>query len=186
MDGQCVSAGCTDDADCLVGQCCQNSVCEDMDCGNLECGLDPVCSMECGPCPAGETCVDGTCEAGAECLADSDCLVGEVCENGQCVEGCRTDRDCRQGLICDTSGGDPGVCVECIDDADCTLPGWICGADGFCHGECQNDRDCPGNQVCDRNLGYCVDCLDRLRTRRSLHRQRVRALLQRRRRLRAG
>lgn len=60
-DCRCVMV-CTDDSDCPADQCCLNEICEEMDCTDLDCGPDLVCGMQCGSCPAGESCIEGVCQ----------------------------------------------------------------------------------------------------------------------------
>jgi len=66
---------------------------------------------------------------------------------------CRTDSECvdQGGLLCD----DRGLCVMCLQDADC--------ASGHCDLEtsgcleCVGDGDCEGGQRC--ATGICVECV---------------------------
>jgi len=61
--------GLTDDLPCVP------------DCSGRECGLDPVCgTMDCGPCPGSDACIDGACVWAPDqyqvlCGADSMCFV---------------------------------------------------------------------------------------------------------------
>ncbi len=79
---------------------------------NLQCGAaGDGCgaALDCGPCPAGETCVRGMCESNATCAPITCAAQGIQC--GPAGDGCGNPIDCGPcptGEICGYSG--PGKC----------------------------------------------------------------------------
>ena len=96
-------------------------------CGSLLCGPDPVCGVECGPCPSGQKCVDGLCAS-------------------TCTDTCES-LGCTCGVVC---GESCGTCAhnECILNCHCLCTPECgerkCGVDG-CGGICGT---CPEGQAC--------------------------------------
>lgn len=95
------------------------------------------CSVACETdvdCPAGTECVAGTgCRdmSTMGCEYNTDCPDPYICApDGKCHEQCHTDRDCRDGLVCDHTTF-PTVCVQRSDDAgmDATMPSDAAGID---------------------------------------------------------
>ena len=72
----------------------------DADCTGLACGPDPVCIIECGPCPAGQTCSAGTCIGGG----------GAVCGN----EVKETGEECEVASNCPSQTGMAKSCNHCV------------------------------------------------------------------------
>ena len=78
---------------------------------------------------------------------------------GTVDESCRSDRDCRYGLVCrdvPADGGAPKACVretfgECRANDDC-LSGTVC-RDGACLYDCASDDDCKPGRRC--TVGEC-------------------------------
>jgi len=149
---------CASDSDCSGSVCCAGiceSCCVDTDCDD---GLF---------CNGAETCVAGSCTAGAD-----PCLPGLTCIEETDACGCNVDADCDDGVFCNgvetcasgacQSGTDPcpgqlcdevgGVCVNCLVDTDCAHSKLCCS--GNCQ-ECCNNQDCPGfGNVCCPDLGF--------------------------------
>ena len=74
--------------------------------------------------------------------------------------GCASDSDCRLSTLhCDTTSGQ---CVPCVDDTQCTTPGFP-RCDSALHEcvQCGVDGDCPPGQVCEPTSHRCVSpCSD--------------------------
>lgn len=167
------SASCVDGR-CLISECETGwSDCDGQ--GSTGCeaqlGTESHCSGCGDACPAGESCVDGTCTcvpdcSGAACGDDNGC--GGRC-NGSCPAGyeCR-DGECRcvpscAGVACGGSDGCGGTCMtgscppghECRSGiCECTpsCSGAECGDSDGCGGRC--DGWCPTNEDC--RSGSCV------------------------------
>ena len=96
-----------DQPESLLDACehgCENGACLycQADCTDLDCGPDPVCGTNCGDCPDGQDCVDGSCKAqGNDCRTDG-CPGAYFCDQdtGECVPGCLVDDDCDDGMDC--------------------------------------------------------------------------------------
>ncbi len=104
--GVCFAQSCVLTSDCPDGLTCSNQQCTN------------VCERD-RDCPPGARCVedqDGTkgCFDMSEssCARNSDCPSPLICaRDKRCRDQCQTDRDCRDGRVCDT-GASPRVCVE--------------------------------------------------------------------------
>jgi hypothetical protein len=106
-------------------------------------------------CRPGDQCsplFGGVC---VECLTPDDCDPGYACEQatGQCVVACEDLSDC-DGQLCDTT---QGLCVECLDHADCkdserNYCDWV----RRCV-ECMEDWQCGSGRHCNIARGYCED-----------------------------
>ena len=114
-DGTCVSG---------PGAPCQN----DNEC-DITANLH--CNTEVDECRIldGQACSDSAyCNPGAECTTVDACGPADACyqaKGGPCAADC----DCTGIYLCH----DSGVCVECLDDAQChTDQGEICTAGGYC------------------------------------------------------
>ncbi len=136
------------------------------DAGLGNCTKDSDCSASTGK-PKCET-DSGTCVA---CLQDSDCPSGDRCEPSQhaCVQGnCQANADCKDAAkpFCNADGN----CVACLVDADCPSTGGVrrtCDRiQNVCtDNPCQADADCavdPSGHRCDLTNGTCVQCLSDL------------------------
>ncbi|MEZ4287626.1 MAG: hypothetical protein R3A47_05680 [Polyangiales bacterium] len=173
-----------DDTDCSEGLCA-GSTCEvckddatqpnaDTGCG----GATPFCNADHGV--GGNICV--------ACIDSNDCSVGLTCNAaGSCVTGCANDGECDPAHpICDLSGGAPGVCETCVNDATGTQQDMGCGSDapicvlnpttepaindgGAACKVCVDDKNgtdvdtgCGADApICDAlGTGLCVGCVD--------------------------
>ncbi|MBI2982457.1 MAG: hypothetical protein HYY44_09270 [Deltaproteobacteria bacterium] len=85
-------------------------------------------------CPEGQVCSDGKCAAETEvvCEKDEECEAGKICkigedEKGSCVEGCRTDGQCRAGERCTENNSCQPVVGEdlCETEFEATLALYI-------------------------------------------------------------
>jgi len=99
------------------------------DCGDRVCG-DDGCGGDCGVCPGGHHCVEGTCEA---CSCE-----GRACGDDGCGVSCG---ECRDDDPCTADSCEAGACrfdplppeTPCDDGDPCTS-GDRCQADGTCKG----------------------------------------------------
>src|SRR5437868_5790741 len=91
--GSC-SAGAACDIDGSPGLCASSGQCGEC----VDTADDAKCAAAYG---AGKLCIGGACVA-ATCHGDADCS-GAQCIDNQCV-GCRSDTDCADGEVCNTSG----------------------------------------------------------------------------------
>ena len=134
--GQCDP--CVDDAECAGGACVE--LAEGWRC------LD-ACPGGQGDCPAESTCSDA--EDAAVCQPE-----GGICNRCAGVECDGLTPECNSVT---------GLCVACLEDADCGGDGFICvnydcqqGGGGGCrvHADCAGD---PGGALC--FVGQCVGCI---------------------------
>jgi hypothetical protein len=94
-----------------------------------EAGVPPgiLCSDQDPPCDDGLLCnYMGYC---VQCISDNQCVEGLVCNYlGWCSPGCRSDRDCGPGRLCNEFE----MCVgqRCRRDEEC--PGFMMCLDGAC------------------------------------------------------
>jgi hypothetical protein len=136
-------------------------------CDNPECHGPPIFCQRC------DTDLDCTATLGSTFHCDL--------EGHGCVPSCRDSKQCAPPNTFCLTGTDPndaGICVECIEHADC--PGGFCNerhrciecnddpdcdqntsrrkcnAQSACV-ECLNDSDCATNR-CDEGRGVCVEC----------------------------
>jgi hypothetical protein len=184
----------------LAGQCGQCSSINNTLCASQ--ATTPTCvtaSATCGclkdtDCNADSYCDTatvsaGTCAAGCRVVNGVDnCATGEYCTMsggsvGTCMgEPCNSNTDCKAPTpVCDTLA-QPQVCVQCINDSDCTM-GLVCdgknhcaqctstdkknctasGVGSACLGTetcgCTTDSDCGGatsGRICDAASSACV------------------------------
>jgi len=144
--GRCVE--CLDDPNCGDGRRCDTGTHACVEClGDGDCGGgEPYCDV------ASRRCV--------ECQGNANCGGGEVCDaaTGSCRPGCTSSADCSP------ADGTPycaprGVCVECLESANCPSDEPACSAVGRCI-ECVDDTACGGeNPYCDVQRGRCTECL---------------------------
>jgi hypothetical protein len=130
-------------------------VCVPTTCGNVKCGqAGDGCGniLDCGTCPAGETCGGGGVPSvcGAPSCTPSTCAQLLV-ECGQVGDGCGgllQCGDCPDGQTCG-GGGKPGVCgQETCTPRTCAELGVACGPSGDgCGGSLQCGA-CPQGQTC--------------------------------------
>ena len=152
----------------------------DVDVGDDACAGDPLC-ITCTfdtDCPNDGVCTDGTCGTGLSagntdpdggCAQTSDCPLEQMC-NGSTATcddlpagWCRRDVDCASAAaLCSAASQNvPGLCVECLADADCPS-GERCGAGGSCAGTASDD--CPANSsfsggTCRCHAGFHLDSI---------------------------
>ncbi|MBW1873058.1 MAG: SUMF1/EgtB/PvdO family nonheme iron enzyme, partial [Deltaproteobacteria bacterium] len=157
---------CTSDSDCLDGKICQDGLCQARSCtSNDDCQAPaPLCDesegqcVQClnqSDCSANQECSGGLC-VGESCQTDDQCERGQICEEGDCLSGCRSERDCYDGWKCIVDSGPHGMCVECLVQQDCQA-GYTC-KDNLCVTDCTDDSHCAP-RVCDLATHECVDCL---------------------------
>lgn len=168
-----------DDGDCF--ESCDESTraCVALDPPGSPCGENLWCNDEgtCVACLTAAHCSDAVfCNGEEVCTADGSCEDGEdPCPGADgdpdCSETCDEDEDtCTAPDAPGTSCGDTelcndaGVCVGCLDDADCDDGAYCngvetCGAEGVCT---PGAAPCPGAdgdsncaESCDENLDTC-------------------------------
>lgn len=120
------SVGCVDDRGCPSGRMCSLGAC-------VQCVVDEHCVGREEPrCDARGRCVE--CTSTAECP-----LANQVCAPwGECELTCTRDTQCLAMLRCDENFR---VCLECVEDADCSGSGEFCD-EGVC-ARCAGNPDCP-------------------------------------------
>lgn len=97
---------CTVNADCPVGQVCEEGECENEEAEEVACTVN-------ADCPVGQVCENGECEHQEEiaCTVTADCPPPLVCDNGECENpeaeehrdagvACTVDADCPVGQVC--------------------------------------------------------------------------------------
>jgi hypothetical protein len=169
---------CVDDFDCMapavcIAESCVVDVAEGAHCRSSETCEDGLyCrteEQECAqPVPLGATC-DGSfdeCEVGSTCSSAEPftCVVALGAESEICGPW-----GCEEGLWCDTSATEAGVCLvrlgegdDCPADGSCE-PGFLCMGDGKCHPPGDADEPCSltfsgtclADLFCDRETGLC-------------------------------
>jgi Cys-rich repeat protein len=122
---------------------------------NLGC-VECVNNGDCGT--AEPFCIQGECE---ECGDSDDCGAGQVCFPGdhKCEDPCETNGDCDDNNepLCDV---DNGICLECLEDAECSSGRPLCDPVTARCSECLANADCPATDpVCDLEDGECEECL---------------------------
>jgi formylglycine-generating enzyme required for sulfatase activity len=164
--GACVE--CLDAADCGAGQQCAHGACtaagcvDDGDCAapTPRCDAASGACVECldaADCAEGQICSGGVCAAEPMCENDDQCEIGQICIDGDCVTGCRSQRDCPPAQQCVEALGAHGRCVDCEGDGDCD-PGWIC-QDHVCVPYCTSHEHCAP-AYCDLESHQCVECIE--------------------------
>jgi hypothetical protein len=120
------SVGCTDDRSCPAGRMCSRGAC-------VQCVVDAHCAGQEEPrCDALGRCVE--CRSTAECP-----LANQICAPwGECELTCTRDAQCVASLRCDSNFR---VCLECVEDVQCSGPGEFCD-EGVC-ARCAGNPDCP-------------------------------------------
>lgn len=103
---------------------------------------------------------------GTDCELATECAVPLVCRLGRCREECRSDRDCRVGLVCLRDDG-LGACElegeSCVLTSDCRAP-LVCLM-GRCTNACEEDVDCPPGAACELGPDGSRGCRDSAMTR---------------------
>jgi uncharacterized repeat protein (TIGR01451 family) len=157
----------------------------DLDCGGVASGkvclADHSCVDGCrgtggNGCSTGNVCTSTSVTVGScvQCQLDSDCggfQSGKICNptTNTCLDGCRGmgGNGCPTVNVCTSFTSAPGVCVECLGDADCGTAGSgkVCDlATNQCRVGCRGigGNGCPASEVCsssDASLGMCVACV---------------------------
>jgi hypothetical protein len=168
----CVSGncGCRVQNDCAGGQVCDVSCIPSCLDGGTDCSLggyyytscDPATGL-CGPCTSDLQCIGS--DTGPHCLFEVsgncgcrstiDCTSPNVCSptTGSCVPSCVDGGTPCAGLVCDSRSG---LCVQCLDDSQCTTGAPLClndiDAGTYCV-QCLADSDCPVSlPFCDKHF----------------------------------
>jgi alpha-tubulin suppressor-like RCC1 family protein len=98
---------------------------------------------------------------GSDCELASQCAAPLVCRLGRCREECRSDRDCRAGLVCLRDHG-LGACElegeACVRNSDC--PATLVCLMGRCANACNADLDCPPGARCLTDATGAHGCRD--------------------------
>jgi hypothetical protein len=79
----------------------------------------------CPPCAAGQTCVNGACQA-------------ESCGPANCATGCCSDNHCVSGTSASACGRGGGLCDECRSDETCDAVDHFCGQKSCDATNCKN------------------------------------------------
>jgi Cys-rich repeat protein len=141
---------------------------------SVECRSASECTRERKFCVGGacrECLVDGDCgrdrpicvsNVCVECSTSSHCASGQGCNEvlSTCAFACSEASDCAgQALIHCSSELD--LCVQCLDDGDCSEPrNPACDRGGRCV-ECMDASHCPPDRPsCDVPSRRCVECAD--------------------------
>lgn len=160
VDGSCT---CQADGDCRGGyawgdRCRASSKrcsCQaDVDCGNNPHG--PTCYTSYGMC---------SCSSDSECKPPySKCAAYSAYGSFKhCQRPCTADADCTGTSslkICDVAAG---VCVACLQDADCTGTYKYCNSTSGRCVKCRSDADCSASSIYNRCLastGSCKECVE--------------------------
>jgi len=119
---------------------------------------DCVTAADCADgifCNGAETCVDKTCQPGANPCPDDDifCNGEETCSEETDACG-HAGNPCSTTLICDE---DRGACVGCVEDVDCD-DGLFCnGAETCFDNVCQaGTYPCPEGVACNEDADECL------------------------------
>jgi len=110
--------------------------------------------------PPDEASTDPGQDSGAKCQSTSECPLGFLCIDGDCLEGCLSDRDCPRDRHCKADEPPHGRCLACLTSEHC-LGNQTC-IFGNCVATCRSGADCQGTPetpLCDTTSGLCVACL---------------------------
>jgi hypothetical protein len=147
-DGQCYA--CTNDAQCVAGQKCDDHVC-----------VGGTGRHVCEPCTSSTQCELGPLLQAAACIGPAGA--------GTCSYTCNATSECPTGFTCDPQGG-VNACVpsgscsaffagfgsSCLNDPGCPLLAPVCHkASGATLGQCT--ASCQDNSGCPESLGYKCD-----------------------------
>lgn len=149
---------CALNTDCAAPLGCRIGVCRRLCVESRDCGAGLRCLIR-----VGET--SGACQLPEEarCAVNSACPAGFSCVFGTCTLTCVEDVDCTvRGSLCveeEPLGSGIYGCREpldelCIYDSECPER-FSCAYDGSCQLECVedgSDRDCPNPRVCQMNI----------------------------------
>ena len=68
--------------------------------------------------------------------------------------GCKADKDCSEGLVCNTLSG---MCVECLNDGQCDDGLYCNGAESCSNNSCrQGPAPCGAGELCSEELNICI------------------------------
>ena len=127
--------------------CLDNSMCPD----GQQCRLvEPyhyVCVV-----PAGAT-TGEACQKHEECLSN-------LCVENECIQACRRNDDCPQGLLCLAEQSQTPGCYDVTPCGNCAEPGQFCSSGGQCKQSCHTSVECPA--FCDVSpdsplISFCND-----------------------------
>ncbi|MBW1808698.1 MAG: SUMF1/EgtB/PvdO family nonheme iron enzyme [Deltaproteobacteria bacterium] len=144
--GTCQLLGCSSNADCQA----PTPFCQTASRTCVEC-------LEDNHCAGGLICSGGVCADRPVCETDGQCEIGEICVEGDCLTGCRSNRDCPGEQRCVEEIGPNGTCVECELTEECP-PGTIC-QDYHCVSHCTEHAHCTP-RFCNTTTNECVDCTE--------------------------
>ncbi len=84
----------------------------------------------------------------------SACRLDPLCASGGVGASCASDRDCFDGVCCESDNCGGGMCTfACDDDRDCP-PEMLC-EHSTCFFICSDDRDCAVGQSCEHGNTIC-------------------------------
>ncbi len=168
--GTCAQLPCGSVADCLNGDQGCIAVGGENFCSAVECGC-----TNCGPCPVGETCSNGTCGGAAVCSEANPCTGTDVCDAGACrpcagaecgvsdctVTGCTSGNQCNPTTkVCEPITGPTAegcdTCTAATVATDCGT-GWKCAplpTGSACLPPCGSGDDCETGWIC--QTGNCT------------------------------
>jgi MYXO-CTERM domain-containing protein len=134
--GRCVPLCDDATAPCRSDKVCSGGICKSPTCAGVT-------------CPAGQTCVSGSCQDGCQFGATSvSCPYGQVCRVGRCVDPC-DGVTCSAGQLCqDGACAPPCTCRACP-------AGKACASDGHCVDKGCENTVCPEQMTC--IAGMCRD-----------------------------
>ncbi|MBN2695251.1 hypothetical protein JXR93_11375 [bacterium] len=149
---------CLKNESCFNGECTPNeNICE-----ILNCSEKSICDANNGVC---------VCDQGYSGLDCSVCADGYISFGGDCIEPCRDNSDCQNGLFCDGEEScnlDNGICekgddISCNNHGECSNPLQKCVCEEGYIGE--NCEDCESGYqlkdgVCIKNCESNSDCSD--------------------------
>ncbi len=161
-DGAACQAGGQPQA-CQGGVCCTPTTCEaqGVACGSVSDGCN-VATLQCGNCPSGMACSDGTCicptgsvMCGAACERGACCVDSDCDDRGICYTRACNFRQVGQGFrnVCDYTH-QPGCCTA---NSDCSPD--PCDVSVTCDlttNQCVHVSACSSCNVCDPNTGGCT------------------------------
>ena len=150
-------SSCAADCVCVDPEVCFGGVCCVPSCDGVECGTDG-CGGDCGDCPFGEYCVDGTCGPNDGCAATEESGCGGcLCEACVCdfwPECCTWAWDELCVYVCEDFCDGCGLLENCGDG--------VCGeGEGENCGNCPGDCLCEGDAICN-DYACCIPSCDGL------------------------
>lgn len=145
--------GCAEDAQCPMGQVCQDNQCTEGCRDADECPVGEVCDVVLVMGQPRNRCVPPLCQSDEDCGPETYCSPQGPFDRNACLPGCRTRPDnCADTEICNVLTRQCQLFI-CADDDQCG-PGAICEAQNCLPG-CRADEDCAQGQLCDVNARQC-------------------------------